>query len=151
MRSWGHCVSIPNHIQNDSYSYFIDHFSLHFDSVYDGLENSLDGKAFDGAPGQLFVAERALKEADDDDTILKFGDYDQFLAGRNDLLGEGTFGKVYRALDTETGRYVAVKTESVRQGTPTLPEEKRNYDIIGSHRKWRLAVYHCILHYVLEI
>lgn len=70
-----------------------------------------------------------------DNKVLKFGDEDQYVAGRNDVLGQGGFGIVYRAKDKRTGLEVAVKTELKLKGTPSLPNEIDNYALIGPNRK----------------
>lgn len=70
-----------------------------------------------------------------DGKVVKFGKNGQFVAGINDVLGQGSFGLVYRATDTETGRVVAVKTELNNRGIPTLPTEIANYALIGPNRK----------------
>lgn len=88
---------------------------------------------------------RALRANDDDET-LKFGDKGQFIAGKNDVLGEGAFGKVYKAMDTTTGREVAVKTELRQFGSPTLPTEARNYERIGPFRE-SLFSHHYLLRF----
>lgn len=65
--------------------------------------------------------------------MLKFGHDGQFIARKNEVLGEGSYGKVYRAWDKENDRYVAVKTELMKYKVTTLPTESKNYEIIGPH------------------
>lgn len=84
---------------------------------------------------ELDIGGRALRGNDDDGKLLKFGDKDQYIASRDDVLGKGSFGKVYEGLDTTTGRKVAVKTELMRYSSPTLPTENENYELIGPTRK----------------
>lgn len=93
------------------------------------------------ALNDLDIGGRALRggDGDDDDTVLKFGDDDQYEAKINDVLGQGSFGKVYRALDKKKRRYVAVKTEP-KGYRATLPAESKNYDIIGPHREYRQII-----------
>lgn len=77
---------------------------------------------------------------DHDDQVIKFGENGRFVAGRNDVLGQGGFGKVYHALDTQTLREVAVKIELSNLGTPTIPTESSVYKIIGPNCEY-WAVY----------
>lgn len=115
-------------------------FSRIFDDINEN-ERTIDGAPWNpnelDALDDLDIGGRALRGNADDDNILKFGDKDQYIAGRDDVLGKGSFGKVYEALDTSTGRKVAVKTELMRYPRPTLPTENQNYEIIGPARKLR--------------
>lgn len=84
----------------------------------------------------LDIGGRALRENySDEGKKMTFGDKGRYVAGRNDVLGEGLAGKVYKATDRTTGRKVAVKTELQNARRGTLLIESKNYEIIGRHRK----------------
>lgn len=71
-----------------------------------------------------------------DDKIIKFGENGRFVAGRNDVLGEGGYGKVYRAFDTQTSHVVAVKIERKKLEIPAILTEKYVYQAIGPFREY---------------
>lgn len=100
---------------------------------FNGTSDTLEAANILDVLNNVDIGGRALLSGD----ILRFGDNNQFVASSNDVLGEGGFGKVYRALNTLTGKYVAVKTERADQGLPTLPTEIENYQRIGPHREYR--------------
>lgn len=99
---------------------------------FNGTSETLEAANILDVLNNLNIGGRALLSGE----LLKFGDNNQFVASANDVLGEGGFGKVYRALNTLTGQYVAAKTELADQGFPTLPTEIQNYQRIGPHRKY---------------
>lgn len=67
---------------------------------------------------------------------LTFGEKNRFVVAdsRNDVLGKGAFGTVYRAIDMTNGIEVAVKTERTSNES-TLPTEIENYKRIGPNRE----------------
>lgn len=68
---------------------------------------------------------------EDDGKTIRFGDKDQFITRTNDVIGAGSFGMVFHAIDTINGREVAAKVESMSEGTPLLPSESEAYAKIG--------------------
>lgn len=111
------------------------------DSALDESKND-DEKALLSNRTQTAVADldlgiggRALIANDGDET-LKFGRSGEFVAKKTDVLGQGGFGTVFKALDTTTGKQVAVKVESKNAKGPSLLQESKNYEIIGRHSKF---------------
>lgn len=91
------------------------------------LKRSLDG-----------IGGRASKGREIDDGFLRYGKNGEYVVvdGVNGVLGNGSFGIVYKAHKKGTHDYVAVKTEAVNTTQPTLPTEIAIYEKIGQHRKY---------------